>query len=57
MAHSSRRTSQVVLFYIFQDFSKFLDDNFDVKEWVNGAFRTQKDSPEQKDVSMYISTK
>ncbi|XP_072035028.1 conserved oligomeric Golgi complex subunit 7-like [Amphiura filiformis] len=31
------------------DFSKFLDDNFDVKEWVNGAFRTQKDLPEQKD--------
>ena len=35
-----------------QDFSKFLDDNFDVKDWVNGAFRTQKDSQQQKDVSM-----
>lgn len=21
------------------DFSKFLDDDFDVKEWVNGAFQ------------------
>ncbi|XP_072180039.1 conserved oligomeric Golgi complex subunit 7-like [Diadema setosum] len=31
------------------DFSKFLDSNFDVKEWVNAAFRAQKDSPEQKD--------
>lgn len=31
------------------DFSKFLDDNFDVKDWVNAAFKAQKDSPEQKD--------
>ncbi|XP_041134291.1 conserved oligomeric Golgi complex subunit 7-like isoform X1 [Polyodon spathula] len=28
------------------DFSKFLDDDFDVKDWVNGAFKTvQKDAP------------
>ncbi|XP_030837480.1 conserved oligomeric Golgi complex subunit 7 [Strongylocentrotus purpuratus] len=31
------------------DFSKFLDANFDVKDWVNAAFKAQKDSPEQKD--------
>ena len=34
-----------------QDFSKFLDDQFDAKDWVNSAFRAQKDAPEQKDVS------
>ncbi|XP_070574008.1 conserved oligomeric Golgi complex subunit 7-like isoform X2 [Ptychodera flava] len=31
------------------DFSKFLDDSFDVKDWVNCAFRTQRDISEQKD--------
>ncbi|XP_038050090.1 conserved oligomeric Golgi complex subunit 7-like isoform X2 [Patiria miniata] len=31
------------------DFSKFLDANFDAKDWVNAAFRAQKDAPEQKD--------
>ncbi|XP_069503499.1 conserved oligomeric Golgi complex subunit 7 isoform X2 [Ambystoma mexicanum] len=32
------------------DFSKFLDDDFDVKEWVNGAFKTvQKDAPGKVD--------
>ncbi|XP_051273756.1 conserved oligomeric Golgi complex subunit 7 [Dicentrarchus labrax] len=32
------------------DFSKFLDDDFDVKEWVNGAFRVvQKDAPGKAD--------
>ncbi|KAI0226392.1 Conserved oligomeric Golgi complex subunit 7 [Lamellibrachia satsuma] len=25
------------------DYSKFLDDDFDVKEWVNGAFNAQKE--------------
>ena len=29
--------------YCFQDYSKFQDDDFDVKEWVNGAFKAQKD--------------
>ncbi|KAK6481641.1 conserved oligomeric Golgi complex subunit 7 isoform X1 [Huso huso] len=32
------------------DFSKFLDDDFDVKDWVNGAFKTvQKDAPGKVD--------
>ena len=33
----------------FQDYSKFLDDDFDVKDWVNGAFNAQKEG--NKDVS------
>uniref|UniRef100_A0A8C5EIS8 Conserved oligomeric Golgi complex subunit 7 n=1 Tax=Gouania willdenowi TaxID=441366 RepID=A0A8C5EIS8_GOUWI len=32
------------------DFSKFLDDDFDVKDWVNGAFKVaQKDVPGKAD--------
>lgn len=31
------------------DYSKFLDDNFDAKEWVNTAFRSQKDQSVNKD--------
>ncbi|XP_061561963.1 conserved oligomeric Golgi complex subunit 7 [Phycodurus eques] len=32
------------------DFSKFLDDDFDVKDWVNGAFQVvQKDEPGKAD--------
>ncbi|XP_056005871.1 conserved oligomeric Golgi complex subunit 7-like isoform X3 [Ostrea edulis] len=31
------------------DYSKFLDDNFDTKEWVNSAFRSQKDPSAAKD--------
>ncbi|KAM7370900.1 hypothetical protein PAMP_010410 [Pampus punctatissimus] len=32
------------------DFSKFLDDDFDVKDWVNGAFNVvQKDAPGKAD--------
>ncbi|XP_028670290.1 conserved oligomeric Golgi complex subunit 7 [Erpetoichthys calabaricus] len=32
------------------DFSKFLNDDFDVKDWVNGAFKTvQKDAPGKVD--------
>ncbi|XP_056153347.1 conserved oligomeric Golgi complex subunit 7 [Lampris incognitus] len=32
------------------DFSKFLDEDFDVKDWVNGAFRVvQKDAPGKAD--------
>ncbi|XP_021349091.1 conserved oligomeric Golgi complex subunit 7-like [Mizuhopecten yessoensis] len=31
------------------DYSKFLDDNFDVKEWVNTAFSSQKDPAVNKD--------
>ena len=38
------------MFY-FQDYSKFMDEDFDVKEWVNGAFNSQKEG--NKDVSNY----
>lgn len=32
------------------DFSKFLADDFDVKDWVNGAFKVaQKDAPGKTD--------
>jgi len=32
------------------DFSKFLADDFDVKDWVNGAFKVaQKDAPGKSD--------
>ena len=32
------------------DFSKFLDDDFEVKDWVNGAFRVaQKEAPGKAD--------
>lgn len=32
------------------DFSKFLADDFDVKDWVNGAFKVaQKDAPGKAD--------
>ncbi|XP_055955962.1 conserved oligomeric Golgi complex subunit 7 [Patella vulgata] len=31
------------------DYSKFLDDNFDAKEWVNAAFKSHKDGAVSKD--------
>lgn len=32
------------------DFSRFLDDDFDVKDWVNGAFKVvQKEAPGKAD--------
>uniref|UniRef100_A0A4W5JY99 Conserved oligomeric Golgi complex subunit 7 n=1 Tax=Hucho hucho TaxID=62062 RepID=A0A4W5JY99_9TELE len=31
------------------DFSRFLDEDFDVKDWVNGAFKMQKDVPGKAD--------
>lgn len=31
-----------------------MDDNFDAKEWVNTAFRSQKDPVAAKDVSIHI---
>ncbi len=36
--------------FVFQDYSKFLDENFDVKDWVNNAFRSHKEG--SKDVSI-----
>jgi len=35
-----------------QDYSRFLDDEFDAKTWVNNAFRTNKES--SNDVSMML---
>ena len=32
-----------IVFKIDMDFSKFSDDNFDVKEWVNSALRIRDD--------------
>lgn len=37
------------------DFSKFTDDNFDCKEWVNAALRAKKDSQTPLDVSVLCS--
>ncbi|XP_013416401.1 conserved oligomeric Golgi complex subunit 7 [Lingula anatina] len=34
---------------MIMDFSKFLDENFDIKEWVNAAFKSQKDPTVKKD--------
>lgn len=34
----------------FQDYTKFLDEEFDVKEWVNNAFATNKEQGVTKDV-------
>ncbi|XP_005105726.1 conserved oligomeric Golgi complex subunit 7 [Aplysia californica] len=31
------------------DYSKFMDDNFDAKEWINAAFRNQKEAGVSKD--------
>jgi len=37
------------------DFSKFLADDFDVKDWVNGAFKVaQKDAPGKSEVNNSI---
>lgn len=41
--------SQTVCFN-FQDYTKFLDEEFDVKEWVNNAFATNKEQGVTKDV-------
>ena len=37
------------IWFYLQDFSKFLDEDFEVKEWVNAAFRLENDGT--KDVS------
>lgn len=35
---------------LFKDYSKFLDDSFDAKEWINSAFKANKDSGATHDV-------
>ena len=36
--------------FLLQDYSKFLDDSFDPKDWINAAFRANKDSGATNDV-------
>lgn len=36
-----------------QDYSKFVEDDFDVKEWVNNAFRAHKEG--SNDVSLIMN--
>ncbi len=31
------------------DFSRFSDDNFDLKTWINAAFKTQKDTNQNQE--------
>jgi hypothetical protein len=35
---------------LLQDYSKFLEENFDSKEWINNAFRAPKET--EKEVNM-----
>ena len=36
------------------DFTKFSDENFDLKDWINGAFVSQKESNQNQEVSTII---
>lgn len=36
-----------------QDFSKFTEEDFDVKDWINNAFKAQKDGA--SDVSRFTA--
>ena len=40
--------------FLLQDYSKFLDDLFDPKDWINAAFRANKDSGATSDVRDYV---
>lgn len=33
------------------DFTKFSDDNFDLKTWINGAFVAQKETNQNAEVT------
>lgn len=37
--------------FVWQDLSKFLEDDFDVKDWINNAFRAHKEG--NNDVSIF----
>ena len=39
------------------DFSKFSDDNFDVKDWINGVFQSQKDEQQMEAYTATLVTK
>ena len=32
------------------DFTKFSDENFDLKDWINGAFVSQKETNQNQEV-------
>ena len=34
-----------------------MDDNFDAKEWINAAFKNQKEAGTSKDVSCYLAVR
>ena len=41
----NNKTITIFVFcFPFKDFTKFSDDNFDVKDWVNTALQAQKDT-------------
>ena len=39
------------------DFSKFSDDNFDVKEWINNVFKSQSDEQQSEAYTATLVTK
>jgi hypothetical protein len=36
------------------DFSKFSDADFDLKDWINGAFRAQKETNQNAEVNLFF---
>jgi hypothetical protein len=38
------------------DFTKFSDDNFDLKEWINGALQSHKDSNQNTEVDLSFTS-
>lgn len=36
------------------DFSKFSDENFDIKDWINGAFKAQKETSQNTEVLFQV---
>jgi hypothetical protein len=38
------------------DFTKFSDDNFDLKEWINSAFVSQKETNQNQEVGSLFFT-
>lgn len=36
------------------DFTRFSDENFDLKDWINGAFKTQKDT--NQNLEQFVAT-
>jgi hypothetical protein len=36
------------------DFTKFSDENFDLKDWINGAFTSQKETNQNLEVEHFV---